>query len=179
MVLFRVLGPLEVCAGQEWTSVSAPKWRALLAALLTEAGRVVSAECLVGELWGEEPPRGARKLVSGYISQLRRLIDDPEGRVLVTRAPGYLARVTRADVDVNTFEDLLAAGRRSLEAQHADQAEELLVNALALWRGAAFADVPLGPLTAAAVGRLEELRLIAVELRIEADLARPPDRPSP
>jgi DNA-binding SARP family transcriptional activator len=172
VVLFRVLGPLEVSAGEGWTSVSAPKWRALLAVLLTEPGRVVSAECLVGELWGEEPPQGARKLVSGYVSRLRRLIDDQDGRVLVTRAPGYMARVTRADVDANTFEDLAGAGRRALEAQHTEQAEELLGNALALWRGAAFADVPLGPLTAAAAGRLEELRLTAVELRIEADLAR-------
>jgi len=67
MVLFRVLGPLEIRAGAGWSEVSAPKWRTLLAALLAEPGRVISVERLADELWGALPPAGARKLVSGYI----------------------------------------------------------------------------------------------------------------
>jgi DNA-binding SARP family transcriptional activator/tetratricopeptide (TPR) repeat protein len=171
MIRFRVLGPLEVRAGAEWSGVSAPKWRTLLASLLAEPGRVISAERLVDELWGAVPPAGARKLVSGYIRRLRQLTGDPDGRVLVTQAPGYQARVTRADLDAGVFEELLAAGRSALAARDAQQARTLLSDALAVWRGPAFADVPLGPLSAAAAGRLEELRLTAVELRIEADMS--------
>src|ERR1700689_1723338 len=111
MVQFRVLGPLEIRAGAAWAGVSAPKWRSLLAALLAEPGQVISAERLADELWGAAPPAGARKLVSGYIRRLRQLADDPDGRVLVTRAHGYQAMVTRADLDVGRFEDLLASGR--------------------------------------------------------------------
>jgi DNA-binding SARP family transcriptional activator/tetratricopeptide (TPR) repeat protein len=171
MMLFRVLGPLEIRTGAEWSGVSAPKWRTLLAALLAEPGRVVSAERLTDELWGAMPPAGARKLVSGYIRRLRQLSGDPDGRVLATQAPGYQAKVTRADLDAAVFEELLAAGRSALATQDAQQARTLLTDALAVWRGPAFADVPLGPLSAAAAGRLEELRLTAVELRIEADLS--------
>jgi DNA-binding SARP family transcriptional activator/tetratricopeptide (TPR) repeat protein len=171
MVLFRVLGPLEIRAGAGWSEVSAPKWRTLLAALLAEPGRVISVERLADELWGAMPPAGARKLVSGYIRRLRQLSGDPDGRVLVTRAPGYQARVTLAHLDAGVFEELLAAGRSALAAQDAQQARTLLTDALTVWRGPAFADVPLGPLSAAAAGRLEELRLTTVELRIEADMS--------
>jgi DNA-binding SARP family transcriptional activator len=88
-VLCRLLGPLEFRAGGDWTGVSAPKLRALLATLLLRRGQVVSTGQLVDELWGDDPPLTARKLVSGYVLRLRRLISDPDGRVLVTSAPGY------------------------------------------------------------------------------------------
>ena len=169
-MLWRVLGPLEVQAGRGWTGVAAPKWRALLAALVTSPGRVVSTEGLVDELWGDHPPSAARKLVSGYVLRLRRLIGDPGGRILVTQAPGYLLAVNTADVDACRFEDLLTEGRRMLRDGTAAAAAEVLVEALALWRGPPLADVPRGPLAAAEADRLEELRLSAVELRIEADV---------
>ena len=66
-VLCRMLGPLEVRAGGDWASMGAPKWRALLAALVTTPGQVVPTERLIDELWGDSPPPGARKLVSGYV----------------------------------------------------------------------------------------------------------------
>jgi DNA-binding SARP family transcriptional activator/Tfp pilus assembly protein PilF len=169
-VLCRFLGPLEVFADGEWTEVRAPKWRALLAALLTQPGRVVPTGSLVDELWGDDPPPGARKLVSGYVLRLRRLISDPEGRVLVTQAPGYRLVAARDELDACRFEDLLAAGRRSLEEENAEKAAGLLAEALTLWRGPALADVPRRRLAAAEADRLEELRLAAVELRIEADI---------
>jgi DNA-binding SARP family transcriptional activator len=169
-MLWRILGPLEVWTGEGWTGLGAPKWRALLAALLAERGQVVSTERLVDELWLEDPPPGARKLVSGYVSRLRRLLADPGGRVLATRAPGYQLMVVRADLDAWRFEDLLAAGRGALHNENAGEAAELLAEALALWRGPPLADVPRGPLAAAEMLRLEELRLAAVELRIEAEI---------
>jgi DNA-binding SARP family transcriptional activator len=167
-VLCRLLGPLEFWAGGDWTGVSAPKLRALLATLLLRRGQVVPAGQLVDELWGDDPPPAARKLVSGYVLRLRRLTGDPDGRVLVTSAPGYRLLVARGEVDVSRFEELVTAARGALEGADGAQAAELLDGALELWRGPALADVPPGPLVAAEVARLEELRLDAAELRVEA-----------
>ncbi len=169
-MLYRVLGSLEVWADGGWTGVSAPKLRALLAALLLRPGQVVSTGQLVDELWGDHPPAAARKLVSGYVFRLRRLIGDPAGRELATWPPGYRLAVTEDEVDVSRFEELVTAGRGALAREDGGQAADLLGQALALWRGPALADVPQGPLVAAEAARLEELRLGAVELRIEAEI---------
>ncbi len=168
IVLCRLLGPLEFRAGGGWAGVSAPKVRALLAVLLLRAGQVVPAGQLVDELWGDDPPAAARKLVSGYVLRLRRLTGDPGGRVLVTAAPGYRLLVACGDVDVSRFEELVTAGRRELDGGDGARAAELLDGALGLWRGPPLADVPPGPLVAAEVARLQELRLDAAELRVEA-----------
>jgi len=164
-VLYRLLGPLEFRADGDWTGVSAPKLRALLATLLLRPGQVVSTGQLMDELWGNDPPPAARKLVSGYVLRLRRLTGDPGGRVLVTSAPGYRLLVALGDVDVSRFEELVTAARGTLDGA---QAAELLDGALELWRGPPLADVPPGPLVAAEMARLEELRLEAAELRVEA-----------
>jgi DNA-binding SARP family transcriptional activator len=170
-MLCRLLGPLEVRAGDGWTEVSAPKWRALLAVLLLRPGQVVSTERLADEMWGQDPPPGARKLISGYVARLRRLIGDPDGRVLVTRASGYRLMIAPADLDVTRFEQLISAARGALDRADGQRAAELLAEALALWRGPALADVPRGPLIAAEAARLDELRLDALELRGEAGIA--------
>lgn len=168
--LFRILGPLEVRTCEGWHGIGAPKWRTLLATLLLRPGQAVSMDCLADELWGESPPRGVRKQVSGYVLRVRRMIGDPDGKVLVTRSPGYQLLVSRADLDASVFEELLAAGRAALADGTGPQASGLLSEALSLWRGRVLADVRPGPLVAAEVSRLEELRLDTVELRIEADL---------
>jgi DNA-binding SARP family transcriptional activator/tetratricopeptide (TPR) repeat protein len=169
-LLFRILGPLEIGHdGDGWQGVRAPKWRALLGALLI-LPEVVPVERLVDELWVDHPPSGARKLVSGYVSQLRRLIGDPRGQILVTRPLGYQMLVPRTGVDAGRFEELLARARTMMEDGQADPAADAAARGLALWRGRALADVPPGPLAAAEAERLEELRLAAVELRIEAVL---------
>jgi DNA-binding SARP family transcriptional activator/Tfp pilus assembly protein PilF len=170
-MLFRVLGPLEVRTREGWSGIGAPKWRALLGALLVRPGQIVPTGRLIDELWGDDAPPGARKLVSGYVLRLRRMIGDPDGRVLMTRSPGYQLLAAHSDLDARRFEDLLAAGRNALAQDDARQAADLLAGALALWRGPAFADVPPGPLVTSESDRLEELRLTALELRIEADLA--------
>ncbi len=171
IMLFRALGSLEVRTDNGWSGIGAPKWRALLAALLLRPGQAVSIESLIDDLWSNDAPAGARKLVSGYALRLRRLMGDVDGRVLVTRSPGYQLVLGRADLDVSRFEDLLADARQAIAGHDVRQTEALLAEALALWRGPALADVPDGPLVAAESCRLEELRLDAVELRIEADLA--------
>ena len=169
-MLCRLLGPVEVRAGESWTGVSAPKWRALLAVLALRPGQVVSTGQLAGELWSDDPPPGARKLVSGYVAALRRLAGDPDGRVLVTQAPGYRLMVASADLDVSRFEELVAAGRSALERADGARAAEFLAAALALWRGPALAGVPRGPLIAAEAARLDELQVDALELRAEAGI---------
>jgi DNA-binding SARP family transcriptional activator len=170
MARFRVLGPIEVWAGQGWSGIGAPKWRALLATLLLNPGQAVSTDRLIAELWGDHPPDRAANLVSVYVLRLRRLIEDPDGHLLTTRAPGYQLRLDPGDLDAGRFEALVGQGRQALNAGNFDRAAEVLAEALALWRGPALADVPLSELVTAEAGRLEETRLSALELRIEADL---------
>src|SRR5688500_10318848 len=88
---FRILGPLEVWDGERQTSVGGPQQRALLAVLLLNANQVVSADRLMGELWGGEPPAAARRLLQGCVVRLRRVLGEHQS--LVTRAPGYLLEV--------------------------------------------------------------------------------------
>jgi DNA-binding SARP family transcriptional activator len=168
---FRILGPLEVWTGRDWTGVSAPKWRALLASLLLRRGEPVPVDELIDGLWGASPPARASNLVSVYVLRLRRLIADHSGVVLVTRSPGYQLVAGDEEVDVGRFGLLAAAGREALAANDPRSASRLLGRALGLWRGRALADVPASPAVTAESARLEELRVEALEARIEADLA--------
>ena len=169
-VRFRILGPLEIWTGQDWSGIGAAKWRALLAALLLNPGQVVSTERLSAELWGDRPPDRAANLVSIYVLRLRRLMADRDGRVLVTHAPGYLLRLEPGDLDASSFETLASQGRQALASGDAPAAAALLTQALALWRDGALVDVPPSSLVAAEADRLEETRLSALELRILADI---------
>ncbi len=167
---FRLLGPLEVWAGEEWRGIGAPKWRSVLAALLINAGQIVPADVLINEVWGDAPPAKAGNLISIYVLRLRRLMGDAESALLVTRAPGYQLRIAAGDSDAQLFETLVDQGRRALAAGDPATAASQLAEALALWRGSPLADVPATPLVEAAAERLEDLRLDAGELRITAEL---------
>ena len=171
MMRFRLLGPVEVRAGEDWRGIGAPKWRSVLAALLIHPGQIVSADTLIGELWRDEPPARAANLVSIYVLRLRRLMDDPDGHLLVTRAPGYLLRVAGDDTDALLFEAMVRDGRRAFAAGDPEGAASRLTEALGLWYGRPLADVPPTPLVEAEAERLGELRLSADELRITAELA--------
>jgi DNA-binding SARP family transcriptional activator len=170
MVRFRILGPIEVWAGQSWNGIGAPKWRSLLATLLLNPGQAVSTDRLIAEIWGDQPPDRASNLVSVYVLRLRRLLGDPDGKVLTTRAPGYQLRLEPGDLDAGRFEVLVVQGRQALDAGDFRRAAEVLAEAGGLWHGPALADVPPSELVTAEASRLEESRLTAVELRIEADL---------
>ncbi|HWM08492.1 MAG TPA: BTAD domain-containing putative transcriptional regulator [Solirubrobacteraceae bacterium] len=163
---FRVLGPLEAIVGSTPVALR-PKPRALLARLLLDAGRTVSVPQLVEDLWGEEGPESAPKMVQIYVSQLRKAL--PDG-VLRTRAPGYALEVDPDAVDVTRFVSLREEGRAALAAGDPVRASARLSEALALWRGPALAEFP-EPFAAVEGARLEELRLVCVENRIEADVA--------
>ena len=169
---FRILGPLEVQVDESWNGINAPKWRTVLAVLLLQAGQVVSTDRLISEVWPEERPARASNSISIYVLRLRRLIGDPDGKVLVTRYPGYQLLVTADDIDAGRFARLASEGRQALSAGKSQRAADLLDQALSLWHGSrALADVPASPLVSAEAGGLEEARIEALELRIQAELA--------
>lgn len=165
---FRILGPLEVWAGGRTLHLGGPKPRTLLAVLLLHAGEAVSADRLIDELWGESPPRSARHLLHVYVSNLRRAGIHP---LLSARAPGYALELGHDELDAGRFERLLGSGRRLLAAEQPAGAAQALREALALWRGDALADFTYEPFAQAEIARLGELRLAALEDRVEADLA--------
>ncbi|MER7502176.1 BTAD domain-containing putative transcriptional regulator [Nonomuraea pusilla] len=168
---FGVLGPLAV-----WTDAGEPvtipglKVRALLADLLVHDGHPVSVDRLVDDLWGEDPPANPPAALQVRVSQLRKALEDaePGGKnLVVSRAPGYLLRPDPGAVDAGRFADLL--GRA--EAAGSPRARAgLLGEALALWRGPAFADFADEEYARSAVVRLEEQRLAALEQQAEARL---------
>src|SRR5258708_14135535 len=135
VVRFRILGPLEVWPGEGWSGIGAPKWRALLAALLLDPGQVVCTDRLIDELWGDGPPDRGSNLVSVYVLRLRRVLGDPEGRLLTTRAPGYRLLLGPGELDAGDFEALAGQGREALAAGDSPRAAGVLAEALGLWRG--------------------------------------------
>ena len=172
---FRILGPLEAVESGRSVALGATKQRALLAALLVHANEVVSIDRLIDELWGERPPAKAAKSVQVYVSQLRKILGD--GR-LETRGHGYLLHIEPGALDAERFQNLLAEGREALADGEPKLAAEALRTALALWRGPALSDVAYEPFAQAEIARLEELRLAALEERIESGpRARSPRRP--
>ena len=122
MMRFRLLGPVEVRAGDDWRGIGAPKWRSVLATLLINPGQIVSADTLISEVWREEPPARAANLISIYVLRLRRLMADPDGKLLVTRAPGYQLRVSGDDTDALAFEAMVRDGRRAFAAGDPERA---------------------------------------------------------
>ena len=168
---FRLLGPLEIRAGEDWLGIGAPKWRSVLAALLINAGQIVPVDTLINEVWGETPPAKAGNLISIYVLRLRRLLGDTDSTLLVTRAPGYLLRLAPGDTDAQVFEALLREGGRAYAAGDPERAAAQLAEALALCYGSPLADVPATTLVETEAERLTELRLDAAELRVMAELA--------
>jgi DNA-binding SARP family transcriptional activator len=171
MMRFRLLGPLEIRAGEDWRGIGAPKWRSVLAALLINAGQIVPADVLIDEVWPDTPPNKAGNLISIYVLRLRRLLGDSDSTLLVTRAPGYLLRLAPGDTDAQVFETLVREGRRAYDAGDPERAAAQLAEALTLWRGSPLADAPATTLVEAEASRLTDLRLDARELRIQAELA--------
>jgi DNA-binding SARP family transcriptional activator/DNA-binding CsgD family transcriptional regulator len=164
---YRLLGALEVRAEDRPIPLGGAKQRALLGLLLVNANQVVSRDRLIDELWGEEPPPSVVQSVQVYVSRLRKLLP-PD--TLLTRPTGYLLEVDPEDVDLSCFERQLAEGRKALAAHDPERATEVLHDALNLWRGPPLAEFAFEPFAQAVVGRLEELRVAALEDRIEADL---------
>jgi predicted ATPase/DNA-binding SARP family transcriptional activator len=157
-----------VRAGRE-VGLGGPRQRGVFALLVLEAGRVVPAGRLAEELWLGRPPPGAAKTLRSYISRLRASLE-PEV-ALTARAGGYVLSIGPAAVDARRFEQLVAAGQDALGGGDAAAAGACFREALGLWRGQALAGVAEAEQLTREAVRLEELRLVAVEGRVEADIA--------
>jgi DNA-binding SARP family transcriptional activator len=160
-VEFRVLGPLEVVENGRRVPISGVKQRSLLAMLCLHANEAVLSDRLIDALWRERPPQRAQGALQYHVSQLRKLLG-PER--IETSPPGYRLRLSVDELDVSRFERLIAEDGPDREGR--------LREALALWRGPALADFEYTEFAQGEIARLEELRLGALEERIDADLAR-------
>ena len=171
---FRLLGPLEVWRAGQQLAVGGAKPRALLAVLLLHADHVVSTDQLIEALWGEHPPASAANALQAHVSALRRALEPARGtsgpdQLLITRAPGYLLRLAGHELDVVRFERLLADARAAMPTDPALAAKRFR-KALNLWRGPALADFVYERFASADAARLEEMRLGALEDRLECEL---------
>jgi YVTN family beta-propeller protein len=165
---FRILGPLAVRDGERAVTFGRGRRRALLALLLLHPNETLSSERLIEDLWSERAPTSAPKVIQNHVSYLRRALGD--GRI-VTRGSGYALVIEAGELDVELFEARLAAGRAALQAGDPEGAAAVLRDALGLWRGRPLSDFVYESFAQGEIARLEERRLLALEERIEADLA--------
>jgi len=166
-VEFRLLGPVEAARDGELLPLGGPRQRALLALLLVEQGRPLSADRLVEELWHGRPPARASGTLPTYVSRLRSALG---GDVISSSAGGYAIEVPPEQIDSSCFERLAAEGRAALARGQAGRAAARLEAALGLWRGRPFGDLADEGALRSEADRLEEVRLLAVEDRIGAEL---------
>lgn len=165
---FRVLGPLEMLVDGRPIDIVGTRQRVLLAILLLRANEVVSRDRLIDDLWGDRPPDTAANALAALVARLRKTLP---AEVVLTRPGGYELRIKRQALDLHRFETLVEDGSAALAAGDPAQASELLRSALALWRGPPLAEFAYDAFAQPASTRLDELRLVALENRIEADLA--------
>jgi len=146
------------------------KQRALLAALLLNAGRAVSLDELAEALWGPDPPPSARVTIQNYVMRLRKALGDTGTSRIGTLPSGYAIQADASELDVARFEDLLSAARAAAREGRWQDAADQARSAISLWRGDPLADVGSELLADREVPRLAEMRLQALETRIDADL---------
>jgi DNA-binding SARP family transcriptional activator len=172
---FRILGPIEAVVAGRVVRLGGGKPRALLTLLLMHVNQTLSRERLLDELWGERLPATAVKTLQVNISRLRKALAGaaPSGSVdlVLTREHGYELRLDPERLDAHRFERLVAEARSELAASRPQRARSLIEEALALWRGEPLGDLAYEPFAQREIARLEELRIAARELLVEARLA--------
>jgi predicted ATPase/DNA-binding SARP family transcriptional activator len=166
----RILGPLEVWHDGRAVVFGSPRGPALLGTLLVHRGEAVAADALVQALWGDEAPPTAGKALQVSVSRLRRSLGPVAERVQTTGG-GYRLLVEADELDADRFARGYERGRGLLSAGAPAEAAVVLRDALALWRGPPLADLRYEAWAQAEIRRLEELRVAALEERIEAELA--------
>jgi DNA-binding SARP family transcriptional activator len=166
---YRILGSLEAFDGERGLSLGGARQRAVLALLLLRANEALTRDVIVDQLWGENPPPSAAKVLQNCISALRKeLPGGPE--TLRTVGAAYALQLGPEELDRDRFERRLAAGRAALSAGETEEAAEQLRSALDLWRGSPLCDFAYEAFAQEEIVRLEELHVGALEDRIDADL---------
>jgi DNA-binding SARP family transcriptional activator/DNA-binding CsgD family transcriptional regulator len=170
---FLVLGPVEAWTDEQRVVLGGPQQLVLLSFLLLNANRAVSADAVIDAVWGGERAGAAKHRLQTGVSRLRRALEPLDGQDrprLRTISGGYLLSVAPGELDAEVLADGVREGRRALDANDAARAKELLAGTLRLWRGPPLAEVAFEDFAQPEIRRLEELRLTALESRIEADL---------
>ncbi|MFE3033949.1 BTAD domain-containing putative transcriptional regulator [Streptomyces canus] len=164
MLQVRLLGPVEVWEGNRRAPLGGVRPLAVLSALVVHLGEVLSTERLVDCVWDEQAPATASALVATHVSAVRRaLARVGEAEVIRTRPPGYVADLDASQVDARRFEELLTSGRSRAAGGRAEEAAELLSEALGLWRGQEALEGLNQSFARIEAARLAELRLVAQE----------------
>jgi DNA-binding SARP family transcriptional activator len=163
---FRILGPLEVSAGDGAIKLGGPKQRAVLAHLILRANRPVPIDLLIDGLWGEEPPATAKNTLQTYVYRLRQVLGDDR---ISSEAGGYVLRADAVEIDAAQFEAMVKAAKADLPSDPS-KAAAALSEALTLWRGTPLAGLSNEPSLRGEIARLEELHLSATEHRIAAEI---------
>ncbi|MGH3795549.1 MAG: BTAD domain-containing putative transcriptional regulator [Pseudonocardiaceae bacterium] len=175
MINFRVLGPIEAMAEDRVLPLGGRKQRGVLAILLLNVNRTVPVDRLIAGVWGEHVPGRPLNTLQVYVSNLRRVLEpDRSGdqqRLLITQEPGYRIQLAPEQLDMLQFFAATGDGRRLLDENRYEEAAGCLRGGLALWRGLALADLADEPFAEGELAELEENRLVAIEARMEADLA--------
>jgi DNA-binding SARP family transcriptional activator len=170
---YTILGPVELCDQDRMVAVGGPRQVTLLALLLVNANRAVSSDRLIDALWSDLGRDGALKRLQVAIARLRRALDRDGVRgdsVLRTVTGGYLLAVRPGELDAEVFQARLEEGRDALEAGQAQRARDVLTEALRMWRGPALGAVAYEEFAQPEIRRLEELRLAAIEARVDCQL---------
>jgi DNA-binding SARP family transcriptional activator len=167
---YRILGPLEALDGERRLPLGGARQRSVLALLLLHGNEALTRDVIIDQLWGEEPPATAAKVLQNCISALRKELPGAAD-TLRTVGGAYCLALGPGELDRDRFRRLVSEGRAALaEGQHAEAADRLR-DALGLWRGAPLSDFSYEPFAQEEITRLEELHVAALEDRIDADLA--------
>ena len=166
---YRMLGPLEALDGERPIPLGGARQRAVLALLLVHRNQALSRDVIVDELWGDDAPQTAVKVLQNCVSSLRKVLPKG-GETLRTVGSGYELRLEPDELDRDRFERLVAEGRAALEAGDNADASDQFRRALALWRGAPLSDFAYERFAQDEIARLEEVHVAALEDRIQAEL---------
>ncbi|WP_255955713.1 AfsR/SARP family transcriptional regulator [Streptomyces odontomachi] len=169
---YEVLGRLRVSADNGSAHIGAPKVEMLLAILLIRANRIVTADQLMMEIWGERLPRRATATLYVYVSELRKFLNraGAEQSPIVTRSPGYMLTLEDGGLDYQVFLDLTEQGRALMREHRHEEAVARFQQGLALWRGPVLGDIGHGPILSAFTTWLTEVRMDCTEMLVEARL---------
>ncbi|WP_432122204.1 AfsR/SARP family transcriptional regulator [Streptomyces sp. S1] len=171
---FNLIGPFEIVTDDGRSHAPrAPKICQMLAVLALRPRTAVATDTLVRELWGEEAPAGALRTLQTHIYHARRLLKDVlplADELLATRAPGYLLDIGEEQVDALVFERRVRQARSALADGHPERAAEFLADVQRLWRGPVLSNLSVNAVLTGRIAHLQELRVHALELRVETEL---------